>query len=70
MEIQGIGKTIGEKILEINSKGSFDALEQLRAKTPEGVREMMSIKGIGPKKLKAIWREMEIENPGRIAICM
>ena len=66
MEIQGIGKTIGEKILEINSKGSFDALEQLRAKTPEGVREMMSIKGIGPKKLKAIWREMEIENPGEL----
>jgi len=66
MEIQGVGKTIGEKILEINTKGTFDSLEQLRAKTPDGVREMMKIKGIGPKKLKMIWKEMEIETPGEL----
>lgn len=64
--IRGIGKTMADKILEIKHKGSFDSLEELRAKTPQGVREMLSIKGIGPKKLISIWKELGVESPGEL----
>jgi DNA polymerase (family 10) len=35
-------------------------------KTPEGILEMMKIKGIGPKKISIIWKEMNIENIGEL----
>jgi len=35
-------------------------------KTPTGVIEMLNIKGIGPKKISTIWKEMEIESIGEL----
>ncbi len=35
-------------------------LDELIVKTPEGIIEMMEIKGIGQKKIFIIWKEMEI----------
>ena len=59
--IQGIGNAIGKKIIELLLTGKLNALEELLEKTPQGVLEMLQIKGIGPKKIYAIWKEMEIE---------
>lgn len=64
--VKGIGKSIAEKIEELKSSGTIVALESLRSQTPEGVREMLRIKGLGPKKLKIIWHDMNIENPGEL----
>ena len=44
----------------------LNALEKLLEKTPPGVLEMLQIKGIGPKKIYAILKEMEIENIGEL----
>ena len=35
-------------------------------KTPPGVMELLNIKGIGPKKIATIWKEMEIESVGEL----
>ena len=35
-------------------------------KTPPGVMEMLNIKGIGPKKIATIWKEMEVESIGEL----
>ena len=35
-------------------------------KTPPGILEMLGIKGIGPKKIATIWKEMEIESLGEL----
>ncbi|MBK9271821.1 MAG: DNA polymerase/3'-5' exonuclease PolX [Saprospiraceae bacterium] len=64
--IKGIGKTIAEKIVEIQNTGSFGGLNELREKTPEGIRQMLAIKGIGPKKLIFFWKELGIESPGEL----
>ena len=64
--IKGIGESTGKKIIEIINKGSLKALEDLVLKTPPGVLEMLSIKGLGPKKIAIIWKEMEIESPGEL----
>src|SRR5688572_5384496 len=64
--IQGIGEAIGKKIIELLHTGKLNALEELLEKTPPGVLEMLRIKGIGPKKIYTIWKEMKIENIGEL----
>ena len=63
---KGIGDSLGKKILEIISKGYLPALKDYIDKTPPGILEMLSIKGLGPKKIATIWKEMEIESPGEL----
>jgi DNA polymerase (family 10) len=58
--LQGVGKSMASKIDEMVKTGQSSDLNALLAKTPEGVIEMFSIKGIGPKKIKLIWKELEI----------
>ncbi len=60
-EIEGIGKSIADKIFLLNTEGTFPELQNLIVKTPEGVIDMLGIKGIGPKKVKTIWKELGIE---------
>lgn len=63
---QGIGKSTVEKINEIKTTGSFQALKEYTEKTPIGVLEMLSIKGLGAKKVKAVWEELGIETAGEL----
>ena len=64
--IKGIGDSIGKKILEIQQTGELKALQEIVHKTPAGVIEMLQIKGLGPKKIATIWKEMEIESVGEL----
>lgn len=64
--IKGIGDTIGKKIVEQLETGQLSALTAYLEKTPPGILEMMQIKGIGPKKIATIWKELEIETLGEL----
>lgn len=64
--LKGIGESTAKKIIEILETGKIQVLERLIAITPEGILEMMQIKGIGPKKISTIWKEMEIETVGEL----
>jgi DNA polymerase (family 10) len=65
-KIEGIGKSTASKIVELLETGTMTELEEMLAVTPLGVVEMMSIKGIGPKKVAVIWRELAIDNVGEL----
>jgi DNA polymerase (family 10) len=65
-QIDGVGKSIAGYIKELLEKGSIKDLEDLLQDTPEGVVEMLHIKGIGPKKVAAIWKQLGIENTGEL----
>ena len=60
-KVEGLGKSMAVKIAEIKDKGSFAELDNLLTITPPGVVQMLKIKGIGPKKVKTIWKETGIE---------
>src|SRR6266498_2075832 len=64
--IKGIGESIGKKIIEMLETGKFEALQEYIEKTPPGVVEMLNIKGIGPKKINTVWKEMGIESIGEL----
>ncbi len=65
-KIDGIGKSTATKIAELLEKGSITEMRELLARTPEGVVEMLGIKGIGPKKIAVIWHDLGIENIGEL----
>jgi DNA polymerase (family 10) len=64
--IKGIGDSVGKKVIEMLDTGKLSALEEIIAITPPGVIEMLNIKGIGPKKIHTIWKEMELESIGEL----
>jgi DNA polymerase (family X) len=61
-KIKGIGESVGKKIIEILETGELQQLQQLISKTPQGVLEMLNIKGIGPKKIHVLWKELHIDS--------
>jgi DNA polymerase (family 10) len=65
-KIDGIGKSLAAKIAELLETGTMTELLEMLDKTPEGVVEMMHIKGIGAKKVATIWKELGIENVGEL----
>lgn len=64
--IKGIGDSVGKKVIEMLDTGHLAVLTDYLAKTPPGIIEMMNIKGIGPKKINTIWKEMSIESLGEL----
>lgn len=58
--LRGIGESVAKKIIELLDNSELSALQELLEKTPDGVVEMMNIKGLGPKKINLIWKEMQI----------
>jgi len=65
-KIDGIGKSTATKIVELLETGAITDLTDLLAATPEGIVEMLGIKGIGPKKIGIIWHELGIETVGEL----
>jgi DNA polymerase (family X) len=56
----GMGKSIAEFVFSLATKGTHPYLEELLAKTPSGILEVLEIKGLGPKKVKALWEDLNI----------
>lgn len=65
-QIEGIGKGIAQKIHELQQHGVTKELQHLLDQTPPGVIEMLGIKGIGPKKVAQLWKELEVESVGEL----
>lgn len=59
--IKGIGESVGKKIVELLEAGEIKALKEYLSKTPQGVLDMMHIKGLGPKKIHTLWKELGID---------
>ncbi len=64
--VKGIGKSTVEKIVQLLKTGEMQAFRQYADKTPTGVIDMLHIKGFGPKKIQAVWKELEIESVGEL----
>jgi DNA polymerase (family 10) len=58
--LQGIGKTIEEKIVQIVDDGEIHALTKRKATVPAEVAKFMRLPGLGPKTARRIWQELGI----------
>jgi DNA polymerase (family 10) len=65
-EIKGIGKGVEEVILDYISNGRSSMLVDLKSSFPETIQELLTIPGMGPKKVKAVWDKLEISDIGEL----
>lgn len=61
-ELDGIGKGLAEKIIEFIETGRVQEIDAALGEVPPGVIDMLDIPGLGPKKVKLLWDEAEIES--------
>ena len=59
-ELQGIGKTIEEKIVQVVEQGEMEALTKRKKTVPPEVVSFMRLPGLGPKTAARIWRELGV----------
>jgi DNA polymerase (family 10) len=59
-ELQGIGKTIEQKIVEVVEDGEIHALTKRKAEVPAEVATFMRLPGLGPKTARRLWLELGI----------
>ncbi len=64
--ITGIGKAISEKIRELVDTGDLATYRKYAVQTPDGVIEMLAIPGIGPKKVRTLWKDLGVESVGEL----
>jgi len=58
--LPGIGNDLSTYIKEIVTTGKFSKLEKLKKEIPEGLIDMLSIEGLGPKRIKQIYDAFHI----------
>jgi DNA polymerase (family 10) len=61
-EIRGIGETLHEKIAALATTGQLAFYEELKSKVPPGLVEMLRIPAVGPKKVKALFDQLGIDD--------
>jgi DNA polymerase (family 10) len=59
-ELQGIGKTIEEKIVQVVEDGEMHALTKRKKIIPPEVVGFMRLPGLGPKTAARIWQELGV----------
>ncbi len=61
-EIRGIGESIALKIAELIETGELKYYEDLKKKIPPSVLKLMQVPGIGPKKARVLYEELNIQS--------
>lgn len=59
--IPALNTSTRKLVLEIMNTGTLQRWEMLTAATPQGVRDMLALRGIGPKKVRTLWQDLGIE---------
>lgn len=59
--LPGIGTDLAAKIGEIITTGHCSLLERLRRELPPAVTELLKIPGLGPKRVKALYHDLDVQ---------
>jgi len=61
-QLPGIGKDLAAKIKTIIETGELPALQKIEARTPAALSDIMHIQGLGPERVKALYRNLGIRS--------
>ncbi len=61
--LPAIGKDLAAKIEEILQTGTCKALEKLHRRLPPSLESLLALPGLGPKRVKTLYRELGIRDP-------
>lgn len=60
-KLPGIGADLGAKIREIAATGECAFLRRLRREVPPAITELLRIPGLGPKRVKALYHDLDVQ---------
>ena len=60
--IKGIGDALQQKLHELASTGRLEYYENLRGEFPPTLFELFEVQGLGPKKIKALYDQLQISS--------
>ena len=60
--LEGIGKGTASKLVELAQHGNMSEYDELRDQIPKGLMEVLEIPGLGPKTVKLMWDEKNVES--------
>ena len=69
-EIPGVGQAIADKIDELLSTGHMTFFDELTAKVPLSLVEVLQIPDVGPKKARAMWQESNLTTVAEVKDCL
>lgn len=55
-------KGVAAKVIEIVQTGTMQELQSTLQKIPNGLLQLLDVKGLGPKKISQLWKELHITN--------
>jgi DNA polymerase (family 10) len=58
--VPGLGKTLVARVTELVTTGHMAFYDELQAKVPPGLRQMLRIPGLGPKRVKQLYDSLNI----------
>jgi DNA polymerase (family 10) len=61
-QIKGISKSLITLIQEVQNTGTLQRWQELMEQTPTGILDILKLPGLGPKKVRALWQELGIQN--------
>jgi DNA polymerase (family 10) len=61
-DIPGLGEALVDKITTLRRDGVLPFHQKLKASIPSGLLEVMQIPGLGPKKVRALWTLLAVED--------
>ncbi len=64
--LPGIGKDLAGKIETIVQTGNLPLLQKLEEEFPEGIHLLLKVEGLGPKKVKKLYEELNIGDIGSL----
>jgi DNA polymerase (family 10) len=66
-ELPGVGADLAGKIREITTTGRCASLDELRLRTPPVLAKLLTIPGLGPKRIQALHRSLHIRTIDQLA---
>lgn len=60
--IPGIGRDLAGKIAELVKSGRLKALEKLRREVPPGLRDLLSLPGMGPVRVRSLMTALHVKD--------
>ena len=60
--LPGIGAETAAKIIELAKTGTTERLQEMRAKWPSGVRALLAVQGLGPKRTKQLHDVLQVKS--------
>jgi len=67
IDLEGIGKDLAAKIVELITTGRMSVLEEIQAEVPAETLDLLKVPGLGPKKVAALRDELSIESLEQLA---